>query len=164
MPIECPSGVLSRVQATPSDDRLIGYRLGPHVVDLTDACLWTPAGRVHLRPQAFALLRVLAERAPALVTLEDIRALIWGHHALSRTAVPQAIRDVRRALGDCGTDSLWIETRHRRGYRLKAMPQAVMSDPGTTSRILIEVGRVAGTSTIAANDGPALPAVLGQSR
>ena len=71
-----------------------------------------------LTPKAAALLAVLLERAPALVTKEELLARVWDGKAVGDEALTSCIQEVRRALGDDARQPRYIETRHRRGYRL----------------------------------------------
>ena len=68
--------------------------------------------------KAAALLAVLLERAPALVTKEELLARVWDGKAVGDEALTSCIQEVRRALGDDARQPRYIETRHRRGYRL----------------------------------------------
>jgi DNA-binding winged helix-turn-helix (wHTH) protein len=76
------------------------------------------------------VLCVLLRAAPALVTTEELLDRVWGHRAISASALPQAIRDLRRALGDDARRPTYIETRLRRGYRV--LP-AVFVEHGTAA-------------------------------
>ena len=98
----------------------VGYRFGGFRLDLQREQLVGPAGVRILRRKAFATLRVLVEAAPALVTLDDLLDEVWGRHAISASAIPNVIAELRRALGDDARAPRCIETRHRRGYRMIA--------------------------------------------
>ena len=80
-------------------------------------------GRVtRLEPQPAALLALLAERAGALVTHEEIARHLWadGTHVDFRGSAHYCVRQIRAALGDPARYSQVIETVPRRGYRLRA--------------------------------------------
>jgi DNA-binding winged helix-turn-helix (wHTH) protein len=72
---------------------------------------------IALRKQVAGTLVVLMNKAPALVSIDDLLDAVWGRNALSPSAVPQAIRELRRALGDDAQAPTYIETRHKLGYR-----------------------------------------------
>ncbi|KAA9134099.1 SUMF1/EgtB/PvdO family nonheme iron enzyme [Marinihelvus fidelis] len=72
---------------------------------------------VSLRPQASRLLEVLITHAPDIVDGDELLDEVWGRRALSPNVVPQAISELRQALGDHAQSPRFIETRHRRGYR-----------------------------------------------
>jgi DNA-binding winged helix-turn-helix (wHTH) protein/predicted ATPase len=71
-----------------------------------------------LTPKAAAVLAVLLEKAPGLVTKEELLNLVWGGRAVSDEAITSCIQEVRRALDDDARNPRYIETRYRRGYRL----------------------------------------------
>lgn len=96
------------------------YRFGAFTLDLRrEHLLGTDSTRV-LRRKTFATLRLLLEAAPALVTLDRLLDEVWGRHAISASAVPNVVAELRRALGDDARSPRYIETRHRRGYRMLA--------------------------------------------
>lgn len=96
------------------------YRFGSFELDTDRELLIGPEGPAVLRRQAYRLLRHLVERAPALVTRDELMDALWGHHALSPNVVPQTVSELRQALGDDAQQPRYVETRHRRGYRFVA--------------------------------------------
>jgi DNA-binding winged helix-turn-helix (wHTH) protein len=97
----------------------VAYRFGAFRLDLAREELVGPAGTCVLRRKAFDTLRLLLEAAPAVVTLDALLDRVWGRHAISASAVPGVIVELRRALGDDAGAARYIETRHRRGYRMR---------------------------------------------
>ena len=71
-----------------------------------------------LTPRAAAVLHLLAERAQELVTKQELFDRVWGGMAVSDDALTSCIQELRGALGDDARRPRYIETRHRRGYRL----------------------------------------------
>lgn len=111
-------------------------RSGDIEFDADTATLYGPNGPQPLRRQVAETLLVLMQRAPALVSVDTLLDMVWGRHAISPSAVPQTIRELRRALGDQAQDATYIETRHKLGYRwippvqrVDAMPPLVQSEP-----------------------------------
>jgi DNA-binding winged helix-turn-helix (wHTH) protein len=94
------------------------FGFGRFRLDLVREQLVGPAGRQVLRRQVFATLRLLLDTAPALVSLDELLDRVWGRHAISPSAVPHVIVELRRVLGDSARTPRYIETRHRRGYRM----------------------------------------------
>ncbi|MDT8449428.1 MAG: winged helix-turn-helix domain-containing protein [Wenzhouxiangellaceae bacterium] len=84
---------------------------------------------IALRPQAFRVLEYLVRRAPDVVARDDLLNEVWGHHALSISGVAQAIREIRRALGDDASQPRLIGTRHGYGYQLLVRPRRQEPDP-----------------------------------
>ena len=71
-----------------------------------------------LTPRVAAVLNVLAERSQELVTKKDLFERVWGGIAVSDDALTSCIQELRGALGDDSRRPRYIETLHRRGYRL----------------------------------------------
>jgi len=76
-----------------------------------------PDGPVNLRPQTFAVLCHLIDKAPAVVSRDELLDAIWGHQATSVSSVAQTIRELRHALGDSSSKPHLIATRRRLGYQ-----------------------------------------------
>ncbi len=102
---------------------LRAFGFGGFRLDLVREQLVGPVGFQVLRRKTFDTLRLLLDAAPALVSTDDLLDSVWGRHALSPSAVPHVIRELRRALGDSAEQPRYIETRHRRGYRM--IPQVI---------------------------------------
>lgn len=112
------------------------YRFGPYTLDLRGGELRGPDGAVPLRRQTFRLLEVLVCEAPALIDRDVLIDRVWGHDALSRNVLPQAISELRQALGDDPAQPRYIETRHRRGYRFIGIPDAAAT--ASTAQAAVE--------------------------
>jgi predicted ATPase/DNA-binding winged helix-turn-helix (wHTH) protein len=80
--------------------------------------LWRDGREVKLTPRAAAVLHMLAERAQELVTKQDLFNRVWGGMAVTDDALTTCVQELRGALGDDARRPRYIETRHRRGYRL----------------------------------------------
>ena len=96
------------------------YRFLEFVLDTDQQTLIGPTGALPLRRQSFLVLQHLLEHAPAVVGKDEILDAIWGHQAISSSAVAQTIRELRDALDDDAENPRAIETRHRVGYRFIA--------------------------------------------
>lgn len=92
-------------------------RLGQARIDLDAERIVDPAGQaVALRPQAFAVLRLLLANPERLVTKDEVMQAVWPGIAVTDDSLVQCIGEIRKALGD--EDRTLIETVPRRGYRL----------------------------------------------
>jgi DNA-binding winged helix-turn-helix (wHTH) protein len=91
-----------------------------------------------LRPQAFSVLVFLLERAPATVSRDELLKGVWGHTALSSSGVSQAIREIRRTLGDDANDPKILATRHGCGYQLIA-PVQIRSDDSESEPAIVDL-------------------------
>ena len=96
----------------------MSYRFGPFRLDPYTGDLVGPEGPIVVRRQAFRLLEVLLENAPALMDRDTLLDQAWGRTAISPNVLPQAISELRQALGDNPQQPKYIETLHRRGYRM----------------------------------------------
>ncbi len=73
---------------------------------------------VALRPQAVRALSLLVRRGGRLVTVDELRAELWGNQHLEwRNSLHQCVRDLRRALSDDARHPRFVATVPRRGYR-----------------------------------------------
>lgn len=87
--------------------------------------------RIKLRAQPFAILLMLLERAPELVTRDEVRQKLWGDgtfvdfdHGLNT-----AINKIRDTLKDSAVEPRYVETISGKGYRFIA-PVAPIGDSG----------------------------------
>lgn len=96
----------------------VKYRFGDYQLDPKLGVLSGPEGDQVLRKQACRLLEVLLDRAPEMLDHNSLLDLAWGRTALSPNVLPQTISELRQALGDQAQAPRYIETLHRRGYRV----------------------------------------------
>ena len=86
---------------------------------IRDACCCSRTDApVTLEPKAFAVLRLLVERAPQVVDKAEIFAVVWKDTAVTDNALTRIVAQLRRALGDDARDPRYIATVSARGYRL----------------------------------------------
>jgi DNA-binding winged helix-turn-helix (wHTH) protein len=144
-------------RAPPPAAQLPCYAFGAFRLDLARELLVGTHGPCALRRQAFSVLCVLVQRAPALITHDELLDAVWGHRAISPSAVPQAVRDLRRALGDDARRPAYIETHLRRGYRL--LPEVRLDPRGSQAHVACPATPQAGSvahsrwlPALAAND------------
>jgi DNA-binding winged helix-turn-helix (wHTH) protein len=95
-------------------------RIGEFQLDSTAQRLWRNEEPIDLAPQVWAVLTCLVERAGQLVTKEEILRSAWPGVVVSDMALSQAVRRLRAAFGDEARAPRYIETAHRRGFRLIA--------------------------------------------
>lgn len=103
--------------------------------DARSGQLWCDGSETKLTPRVTAVLLLLAERAQRLVTKQDLFDRVWGGVAVSDDALTSCIQELRGALGDDARRPRYIETCHRRGYRLMvpASPSAEQGAAALTS-------------------------------
>lgn len=91
--------------------------IGDRILDLAREVLLDGGGAiVPLRPQAWSVLRLLAQRVGHLVQKDEILDEVWSGCEVTEDSLVQAIGDIRQALGDPGRSAL--RTLPRRGYML----------------------------------------------
>lgn len=78
---------------------------------------------VHVEPQVFDLILLLARNAERVVTTDEILDAVWDGRAVSDAAVASRINAARKALGDNGTDQRVIRTLRGRGFRFCLTPE-----------------------------------------
>src|SRR5580700_7136703 len=85
---------------------------------------------IKLEPKAMQLLICLADRAGAVVSIEELLDLVWKDVIVSPDSVYAAVAALRRSLGDDPKNPRYIANVARRGYRLIA-PVSPWVDPPT---------------------------------
>lgn len=84
---------------------------------------------VPLIPRYFDLLVLLVERRGEAVSRREILDAVWSDVVVSDGALHQAIRTLRRALGDDPYEPVYIKTVSRHGYRFVFADVAERPDP-----------------------------------
>lgn len=96
----------------------------------------------HLPPKAVDVLIELAKKPGILVSHEALLETVWGNRNLGHEILSRAVSDIRQALGDQYDNPRFIQTVHRRGYRLLVKPEfsdlSRKSHPTTDSLTVIE--------------------------
>ncbi len=100
---------------------------GPFRFDARSGQLWRDGREVRLTPRAAAVLQTLAQRAGDVVSKQDLFDRVWNGIAVTDDALTSCIQELRGALGDDARRPRYIETRHRRGYRLM-LPATALAD------------------------------------
>lgn len=92
-------------------------------LDLARGELLDAAGRPsELRAQSLQVLRLLGESAGQVVSKEELMRRVWGDVVVTDDSLVQAIRDIRRTLGD--EAHRVVRTLPRRGYLLVPVADA----------------------------------------
>ena len=98
---------------------LLRVRFGVFELDLQTGELRKSGVLLHLPPQPFKVLALLASHSGELVTREEIRERIWGSETFVdfEHGLNFAIKKIRNTLGDDPETPRYIQTLPRRGYR-----------------------------------------------
>jgi DNA-binding winged helix-turn-helix (wHTH) protein/predicted ATPase len=89
-------------------------------LDPSNQCLWRGSRRIALRPKDYAVLQYLAESPGQLVTKTALLDAVWPGIVVTEAVLKACINRLRQALGDDARAPQYLETAHRRGYRLIA--------------------------------------------
>jgi DNA-binding winged helix-turn-helix (wHTH) protein len=96
------------------------FQLGDWLVE-PDVCQLSRGDvSVQLQIRMMSVLVYLAQRAGDAVTRKEIFDAVWETEFVSDNALTHAVAAIRKALGDSAREPAYIETLHRKGYRLIA--------------------------------------------
>jgi adenylate cyclase len=101
--------------ALDSDFRLGEWLVKPHTNSVVG-----PGGESHVEPKAMQVLAFLAGRPGEVVSKQEILTDVWEGTFVSDEVLPNAIWELRKALGDDAKRPRFIQTLPKKGYRLIA--------------------------------------------
>src|SRR6478609_5336514 len=114
------------------DDLLSGpnlrLRIGEHVVDTGALRVVTRPDLPRLTSKAIAVLVELVREVGQTVTRDQLLNRVWTGRFPTPDVLTQAVKELRRALGDDSKPPQYIETIPKVGYRLVA-PVLVLDGP-----------------------------------
>ncbi len=103
----------------PTEEELQGgFNLGEWEVLPDQGVIRRGSTEVRPEPQTWRVLMLLAKYDGTLVTRDNLVDEVWGGRAVADDPINRAIREVRKSLGDSAHDPTYVETLHKRGYRL----------------------------------------------
>lgn len=106
-------------------------RFGPYRLHSTQG-LSRDGHEIRVTPKSLSLLQVLAARAGEIVTKDELFGSVWPDTVVTESALSSCIRELRRALEDDARRPSYIETVHRRGYRLLTPCRPEAAEPAGT--------------------------------
>jgi DNA-binding winged helix-turn-helix (wHTH) protein len=116
------------------------HKFADFVVDSRAGELFRRGKKINLQYQPMQVLVALLEKPGQIITRDELRQRIWSadtfvdfEHSLNT-----AIKKLRLALGDRATNSRFVETLPRRGYRFRARVETSGDSPvvtGTTNAL-----------------------------
>ena len=89
-----------------------------------------------LEPRCIDLLAFLARHPEEVHSRERLIDEVWRVEAVAENTLTHAIAALRKALGDDARNPRYIETIHRRGYRLLIAPGPISDEDSSVSRTL----------------------------
>lgn len=127
------------------------YRFGDFELNGDKGELRREGEIVPLQDLPFRLLQALVDQAPATVSREDLRAVLWppGIHLDVDASLNTAVARVRDALGDNAASARYVATVPRKGYRFVAS----LEGASTKNRIAWWVSLVVALALILAGIG-----------
>jgi len=114
--------------ADPEISSVGDFRLGDWLVQPSLNRISRGDSTITLELKVMQVLVSLAEHAGDLVTRQQLTDTVWATEFISDNTVTHAITELRNALGDDAKSPKYIETIHRRGYRLVAKVEWVGAD------------------------------------
>jgi len=145
--------------ASTGDPAAVCYRFGAFVLAPPRRLLLESGREVALIPRYFDLLLLLVERRNEVVGRRLIFDSVWSDVVVSDGALSQAVRTLRRALGDDPREPRYIRTVSRHGYQfvfpgVTVEPDAPAGPASTTpsrreddgGRAGVPLGRAAGAA------------------
>ncbi len=96
------------------------FRLGDWIVKPHTNSVVGPEGETHVEPKAMQVLSFLASRPGQVVTKQEILTDVWEGTFVSEEVLPNAVWELRKALGDDAKRPRFIQTLPKKGYRLIA--------------------------------------------
>jgi DNA-binding winged helix-turn-helix (wHTH) protein len=103
------------------------YRFSEFILSPRRRVLVRNGHEVPLIPRYFDLLVFLVERRSEAVHRREIFERIWSDVVVSDSALSQAIRTIRRVLGDDSREPRFVRTVSRHGYRF-VFPEVIEED------------------------------------
>lgn len=95
-----------------------GFRLGDCEILPNEGVIRQGSEVRRPEPQTWRVLLALAARDGKLVTKDDLVREVWDGRAVADDPINRAIREVRKCFDDSAKSPTYVETLHKRGYRL----------------------------------------------
>jgi DNA-binding winged helix-turn-helix (wHTH) protein len=112
---------------------VLRYRFSEFTLSPQRRLLVREGQEVPLIPRYFDLLLLLVERRREAVHRREIFERVWGDVIVSDSALSQAVRTIRRTLGDDSREPRFIRTVSRHGYRFVFPDVIEEEEEGKTS-------------------------------
>ena len=91
--------------------------------------LYRQGHATRLRPKVFQVLLYLIEHRDGVISKDTLIETVWPDQYISEATLADAIRDIRRVVGDRPRHPHVIQTRHGHGYHFIAEVKAVAESP-----------------------------------
>jgi DNA-binding winged helix-turn-helix (wHTH) protein/tetratricopeptide (TPR) repeat protein len=114
------------------------YRFAGCELDLHERRLLAHGEPVTLTPKVFDTLALLVERAGHAVSKDELMAALWPRGFVHESNLTKHIWLIRRALGDDGGESRFIETVPKLGYRFTAPVDIAVESAAVTAAMAVQ--------------------------
>lgn len=125
------------------------HRFGPFEYDPQQRLLFRAGETVQLEPKAIDTLHVLIERRGRVVEKAELMKLVWPDTVVEEVGLARNVSLLRKALGDEGAESPYIETIPRRGYRFAAAQEPPPAPAPTHRPLWLPAGCLAAIMALA---------------
>jgi DNA-binding winged helix-turn-helix (wHTH) protein len=95
----------------------VTYRFATFLLDSDTRQLFAGGVEVHLSPKAFELLQLLIQHRSRALTKAELQDRLWPSTFVGETNLATLVAEIRRRLEDSPSDSRYVRTVHRFGYR-----------------------------------------------
>ena len=126
----------------PTDSRPPRYRFAEFTLAPSRRVLLRRGVEVPLIPRYFDLLVLLVSRRNEAIHRREILDVVWSDVVVTDGALSQAVRNLRRALGDDPRKPLYIRTVQRHGYSFVFTDVLEESDDAPLPAATEEVTRI----------------------
>ena len=106
------------------------YAFGPYRLDATERVFARDETRIPLAPKAFDTLLLLVQHHGHVLSKDELIRSLWPGSFVEENNLTQQISQLRRALGERGDASLYIETVPKLGYRFAAEVREIGEEDG----------------------------------
>ena len=110
------------------------FRLGEWLVRPESCELIGPDGPRQLKPRTIEVLQHLARHAGEVRSREEVLCAVWGDAFVGEEVLSHCVWELRRALGDDSRNPRFIQTVHRKGYKLIAPVSWLETEPAIGGR------------------------------
>jgi DNA-binding winged helix-turn-helix (wHTH) protein len=119
------------------------FRFYEFELDVSSQTLSHRGVRAKFQKQPFQVLELLVQRAPEIVSREEIRRHVWGDAVYidATQSINFCIHQIRLALGDTSAGPRFIETLPRQGYRFIATLDEIPGKTGISERVPVQESR-----------------------
>ena len=112
------------------------YEFGAFQLDVAEHSLREHGKRVVLKPKVFETLALLVRNAGHLLSKQELMARLWPDAVVDETNLNKNVWLIRRALGESGDSSEYIETVPRIGYRFIGAVRRIDPGPGPAAPVI----------------------------